>query len=632
MLGHRINSILIFFTRNKILTTFFLSVLLVFISQVNLTDYPQSTIISKFIVFSYCCIVLLCIAFLEVLKQKKVNISVSSIDIALFSLVSYLIVNRYFIQADYSFSIRYLELLGLMFLYLIIRTLQIKVLYWLLLAIVVSGIIQAVYGNLQLLGYFKSNHAGFKLTGSFFNPGPYAGFLISVFPIALGLYLFREKVTTFLQIEKKYKSPLQSNTILKYVLEYFPLLGVVSIVLVIPASQSRAAWLSLVVSSSFILEFHYKFLKKRFLNLSKLKKTILIATSLLFVVVSLLGIYHFKKGSSDGRLFIWKTSTEIVKDNPIFGVGFDRFKTHYMNYQAEYFSKYGETKEALVADNSNYAFNELVQFTVENGFVGFLFLLALCFFILKVKTNKENQFLRMILKISLLSISVFAFFSYPMQILPTKILLFSCLAFLANLDSGKKIFKITTISILGNTIAKGALLLLIVMVSFKSYSYTKELSRGFLIWKEGLESYQYGNYEDAMYAFEEAYTFFYKNGDFLMNYGKALSISKKNKKAITILSEAKLYLNNTIIETALGDAYKGDKQYTNAELAYTKAYDMIPVRFYPLYLLAKLYGESGQKKKAIEIAHKVLEKEVKVKSTAIKEIKMEMEKILKRNS
>lgn len=55
---------------------------------------------------------------------------------------------------------------------------------------------------------------------------------------------------------------------------------------------------------------------------------------------------------------------------------------------------------------------------------------------------------------------------------------------------------------------------------------------------------------------------------------------------------------------------------------------MVPVRFYPMYLLAKLYDESNQKEKAIDIANKVLQKEIKVPSTAIKEIQLEMKKII----
>ena len=51
--------------------------------------------------------------------------------------------------------------------------------------IILTGLIEAVWGLQQLYGFKPSQHALFKLTGSFFNPGPYAGYLAVVFPLAL---------------------------------------------------------------------------------------------------------------------------------------------------------------------------------------------------------------------------------------------------------------------------------------------------------------------------------------------------------------------------------------------------------------------------------------------------------------
>ena len=51
--------------------------------------------------------------------------------------------------------------------------------------IIITGLVEAIWGLLQLYGYKPSQHALFKLTGSFFNPGPYAGYLAVVFPMAL---------------------------------------------------------------------------------------------------------------------------------------------------------------------------------------------------------------------------------------------------------------------------------------------------------------------------------------------------------------------------------------------------------------------------------------------------------------
>ncbi len=58
---------------------------------------------------------------------------------------------------------------------------------------------------------------------------------------------------------------------------------------------------------------------------------------------------------------------------------------------------------------------------------------------------------------------------------------------------------------------------------------------------------------------------------------------------------------------------------------------MNPSRFYPKYLLAKLYDETGQVEKAIATAEELLKKEVKVESTAVGEIQAEMKNLIDRN-
>ena len=51
---------------------------------------------------------------------------------------------------------------------------------------------------------------------------------------------------------------------------------------------------------------------------------------------------------------------------------------------------------------------------------------------------------------------------------------------------------------------------------------------------------------------------------------------------------------------------------------------MVPHRLYPIYLLANLYFESNDIEKALQTAHRVIEKRPKVMSAAIDEMKAEM--------
>jgi hypothetical protein len=60
-------------------------------------------------------------------------------------------------------------------------------------AFVVTGLVEAVWGLMQLYGFTSSQHYLFKITGSFFNPGPYSGWLAMIFPMALGYAIINLK-------------------------------------------------------------------------------------------------------------------------------------------------------------------------------------------------------------------------------------------------------------------------------------------------------------------------------------------------------------------------------------------------------------------------------------------------------
>ena len=72
-------------------------------------------------------------------------------------------------------------------------------------------------------------------------------------------------------------------------------------------------------------------------------------------------------------------------------------------------------------------------------------------------------------------------------------------------------------------------------------------------------------------------------------------------------------------------------EYDKAEVAYINSTHLLPERIYPYYLLTKLYADSAnyQSQKMLQAASAVLEKEPKVHSMAINEMREEVRKILK---
>ena len=551
-------------------------------------------------------------------------------DVSLLVLLLYIGFNRYFIQ-PHGFSIRFIELLGLGFLYLVLRRLPLKSYPWLFLTVVFSGVVQAVYGNLQLFGYYPSLHSGFNISGSYFNPGPYAGFLAAVWPFALGTYLFKDKIVSITLFDQKKISPWQIK-IVNGLFYYIPLIGISTIIIVLPATRSRAAWLSVLVATLFLAGYRYRVLEK-IKALTPVKRFVLAILVPLFIGISVYSIYHFKKGSVDGRVLIWRVTSNIIGENPLFGVGHDRFKTHYMNAQADYFEKRGETEEAMLADNTYYAFNEVLQFISENGMMGLLLAFVTLFCVVRLIPSYDVGFLQAMSIGALMGVFIFGLFSYPAQILPIKMIGVFALAMLVNIDIAK-----TSIGRLFNNgydmerynigLLKIVVSILCLMGICYGWRYIGKIECGYKGWKTAMDSYNYGLYEDSVAEFEKVYPALQNEGDFLMNFGKALVMAERFEKAVEILTQAKELLNTTIIETSLGDAHKALKSYNASEAAYQHASHMIPIRFYPHYLLVKLYQESGQEEKAVKKARAVLVKKVKVNSTAIKEIKSEMERII----
>lgn len=578
-------------------------------------------------------------------RKGRFAIRITMIDFVLALLFGYMLINRYLLQDMYSFSFRFYELLGLAVLYVIIRQIDARYYSWFLLALVGSGILQAVYGNLQLYGYYPSHHPNFALTGSFFNPGPYGGFLATVFPAALGLYLFRNVLfpksstrnvlvssdtVNLGEAELSGPQPFPgylSRNVQALFGHVLPLAAVAAILLVLPATQSRAGILAVVISTVYLLGHRYnvKRLLLAWLN-TPLKKLLSLTLLVIVLVGGLAAAYWVKRDSADGRILIWQVSGQMIQSRPVTGLGFDRFKAGYMEAQADWFRDHPDTPFGELADNIKYAFNDFLHFTTEQGLIGLALLIFLGILLVRV-TSKTNVAWLTISKAGVLAILVFGLFSYPAQILPIKV---SLMLFLAIIASCGQTYTIRfpavprwiTLGIKGSTMA--LFLWGIIQVTM----HIRGLHNASKQWKSGLDLYNRGGTEQAITIYEAVYPAFDRNGNFLMNYGKALSMAEADPKAIDILRQAKQHLNNIIIQTALGDSYKNLEKYEKAEQAYQLASYMLPDRFYPQYLLVKLYDVTGQRKKLIPIATKLLHKEPKIKSTAVEEIKQEIKKIL----
>jgi len=579
-------------------------VIFILIPSVDFLPYFNPTVSGKFITFLFLIEVATFLYFTRQLLNSN-SLTISLVDILFTGIVVYITLNRYVFQSNYSFSIRYYELLGLFTLYLILSSSKTeKIFYSICLTAIVGADIQIIIGNLQLYGLVHSNNSFLKTSGSFFNSGPYAGYLASVFPVSLFFF-------------KKNNAEIFGSKIGKLVkvIVLFNIIGTFSIV---PVLMSRACFVSILFT---IIIVYYKEISSFCRNLIKRKAIKFLFYLILTgcVVAGPIFLVSLKTESSKGRYLILKTTAGMVTDKPIFGFGFDRFRSNYMNYQAGYLKNHSDKNEATNADNTVYAFNEPLQFVVENGIVGFLLLVIFLYFLIK-NTDKKNELVRLAL-IGLFAIFIFSLFSYPSEILPIKIIVFLYLSILASYYRGDYGIELNLEKVRINSLIKNIviwpLLLVGTVLFYLIFTQTLKIEQAFFEWGQADLKYNEKDFSSSKVAYESSYPILEKNGDFLTNYGEIIFFLKDYKKGIEVLKQAKLYTDNTVLETTLGNCQRALKDYKDAERSYIAASDMKPSSYFNKFLLFKLYEEDAQTSKAITTAQELLKLRIKVQSEAV---------------
>jgi tetratricopeptide (TPR) repeat protein len=607
-----------------ILLMVFIFILLPSLSIININDLQVTQTILFIIVVAIAVLILIIKSYLSF----SYRIKFSAIDYLISAWFVYVVING--IIHHVTVSNRLIELFALILFYIILRQINPNKYIILFIAATIGSLLQSLHGNLQRWGLLSSFNEYFGMTGAFYNPGPFAGYLGSIFPVALGLFLLKNNNISAIDMKlnhifrRVFKQNKASN--LQYI-NGIAGISIIAIITVLPVTLSRAAWLAVCLSSLLIIIKRYSILSK-LKSLSKTKQTIILSIFITFFILGIYGLLQFKTNSANGRLLIWKVTTNIINQHPVTGVGFDKYKSYYMEAQADYFEKHTDSSERFVADDNIYCFNDFLLQITENGVIGLTLALIILFLIFRVKNN-EFKILLLIAKAGLVSIIVFSFFSYPSQILSIKILFISYIAFISSTAKQKIIF-------IGN---RKKLYLIIRNLSVTLFIIIIIVGlRGFVIYNRALKDWNYayslceiGRYQESIVYFQDVYQIFQSDSDFLMHYGKVLNMAKKYNFSIEILQQELKFCPNTFTYTVLGDNYKELKKPIEAEKSYLRAWHMNPSRFYPKYLLAILYDETGQSEKAVEIAKELLSKEVKINSTAIKEIKQEMTKILNKH-
>jgi O-antigen ligase len=467
--------------------------------------------------------------------------------------------------------------------------------------VLLSGIIQCIWGSLQYFGIVSLYAGIFRIVGSFQNPGVYANYLACIFPMALAVLLYSERKA-------------------KKVLFVTSLFFILCCIFVMPLTMARTAWLGMLVGTFVVLQYRFGWFVS---TITRLKKRILIfviVVLLIFIGMACYFIYHIKPESAQGRMLIYKIAMEICKKRPMFGTGFNTFAKEYNFYQSDYFaSGAGDETEKWLADNVQVAFNEYLQVVVETGFVGLMLMLSIGGILIVYRTRIRTSNAIGALG-GVASIACCACFSYPFREISIIVLAGWMLLIVEN-D-----IKPLSISVTATCQKTIAILFMLITIFLCYYSITTILSVS--RWKNLTAQTSIYGFDNNREKYKDLYTKLNKDPYFLYNYGVELILAKDYKQGILVLQQTSLYLSNTEIFCYLGDAYKGIRLYKKAEKNYLFASNMVPNKFYPLYCLANLYYETGNATKAYEIAIKLVNKKEKVQSYTTYRIKSEMKQLI----
>ena len=592
----------------KLLHIFLLSTggtLLLCTPLIHTTELVNGLVIGKMCWFHLVMLFFSVCVFFVALTKRATAIVFSSSDLLLLTFTGIVLITyKWSLNPEPEKLIFTGQLVILWFLLRYILTAYREFNFFFLFVGMLTGLVEAVWGMQQLHGYAYSNHSLFRLTGSFFNPGPYCGYLAAVLPVCLWAALKFQKG-----------------------MHYFAWICVGAILIVLPAGMSRSAWMAAVVACGWVYWTERIGWEKAKAAYKRYKNATIpfIAIVAILAGCAIAGVYGMKRDSADGRLLMWKVTGKAIAGQPLAGTGLGGFPAAYAEAQGEYFATGTATgQEKQVAGCPEYAFNEYLQIGLEQGIGGLIvFVLWLGSMGYYGIRNRQHGAVG-----GVLALAVFAVSSYPLQLPSFRMILVFLGAICVTKDgtqarssalSVSSAYPITIISLL--SLASVCLFIL----QKGQYEVYKRWGRMQMV-------YNNKAYESVSEDYKDLHDKLKHKPEFLFEEAQCLSKTGRYAEAIRVLERAKRLSGDPMIRYMIAKNRQATGDYREAERELLHAIGILPERLYPYYLLAKLYAEPAfyQADKFRAAAGAVLTKEPKVESTAIREMREEVKKIIEK--
>lgn len=409
--------------------------------------------------------------------------------------------------------------------------------FFFLFVLMLTGLVEPVWGMQQLHGYAYSNHSLFRLTGSFFNPGPYCGYLAVVLPVCLW---------TALRFQKG--------------MHYFGWVCAGAILIVLPAGMSRSAWMAAVVACGWV--------------------------------------YWTERIG-------WEKTKAVCR----------RYKNATIPFIAIV---------AILVGCPEYAFNEYLQIGLEQGVGGLIVFVAWLGSMAYYGIRNRQQGAAG----GVLALAVFAVSSYPLQ-LPS---FWVALVFLGAICVTEDGTRTRSSALSVSPVCHITMISLLSLASVCLFILQKGQYEAYKRWGRMQMIYNNKAYESVAEDYHELHDKLKHKPEFLFEEAQCLSKTGQHAEAIRVLERAKRLSGDPMIRYMIAKNRQTLGDYREAEEELLQAIGILPERLYPYYLLAKLYAEPEfyQADKLRAAAGAVLTKKPKVETTAIREMREEVKKIIEK--
>lgn len=442
-------------------------------------------------------------------------------------------------------------------------------------------------GFMQLAGREASRHHLFDVTGTFFNPGPYAIFVAVVLAVSVAWWYRHGEAFA----GRGRWSRVGAWSVAAVAVFCFP---------VLVATWSRTAWVAVAVAAACLLwKAHRR----------------MVLWGMGVAVCAGVAAYFLKQGSADGRLLMTMVAGRAWAGEWLCGHGLGGYAQAYGAAQEAFFAARPGSPLSVVAGSPEYAFIGVLGVGVEQGVLGAVPALVLGLWSLAVLCRRGE-----VSAYGWLVLLVSSLFSYPFALWPFLSLAVAWVALAVSLEAGTAEVRWWKRTAVWPVVAAGG---------WCVWNLSDDTARRVEAYEEfrrvrGIQDVAF--LEDYRKKYEDLKAY----PDFLFTFGTALREAGRYNESNAMLRQGTRVSCDPVFYTLMGNNYRDLGAVAEAESAYRKAFGMLPGRMYPLYRLMKLYEAEGQMRKAEEMARQIIAFRPKVDSPAVREMKSEAKKLTKR--